>query len=112
MPKFCPHIMDECLEAKCVHWLPFPMREAAEPLNAPGVIKHDCAINWTARFQFQSCQQLFGVQSATESRGNATIERQDALLRAVLNPKQVDRLPEDRGYVLIEKGNGDARSED
>ena len=90
MPKFCPHILGDCLEAKCAHWLAFPMRENTEPLNAPGILQYDCTFNWGPRFQAQTTMGILGTQAAIEDMRNETVARQDrALALAAQNGKLI-----------------------
>ena len=83
MPDVCPHIKScpkRSSRKDCLHWLAFPMRKEADPINAPGVYQYDCAYNWTARFQFESAQRILGAQAAIESMRNETVKRQDVAL--------------------------------
>lgn len=111
MPEHCPHLKS-CAKATgkkaCLHWLSFPMREASEPDNAPGVYVHDCAFNWTSRMLFQVSRQLWGVQAATESGRNETVKRQDVMLQLLDNLSTPPRAIGGNGQERII----DARSED
>ena len=69
-------------------WQCFPMARVGEPDNAPAVELWDCAFNWHSRLLFSSNLRLNGVQAATESFRNETIERQD------------------RALALAQRGNG------
>ena len=84
MSEHCPHLKSCAKRSdkrRCLHWLTFPMARAGEPLNAPATMQSDCAYNWAARFAFNACQNLIGVQHATEGARNRIQDANETMLR-------------------------------
>ena len=95
MSKFCPHISDECLEDKCIHWQAFDMAKRGQPNNAPGVTMHDCAFNWQAIFLYDALFKLNGTQHAVESFRNETVNQGEGLVSVMaqaLHERRQERL--------------------
>lgn len=94
MPEHCPHLKTcgtRTSRKACLHWLAFPMRKQSDPINAPGMLEHDCAFNWGPRLQYETAQRVLGAQAAIESMRNETIKRQDvALALAAQNGRLLD----------------------
>ena len=76
----------------CRLWLQFPMRDAAEPLNAPGTWQWNCAFAWSAIFARQMALTLIGNQAAVEQLRNQVSNQNTVLSDAFEYRQQQDRL--------------------
>ena len=74
----------------------FPLREASEPLNAPGTWQWDCAFAWNARFAFQVALTSIGNQAAVEGLRNQVSRQNTVLAGAIEYHQDMQRLSDAR----------------
>ena len=68
------------------------MREANEPLNAPGTWQWNCADVWSALFARQMALSLIGNQAAVEGLRNQVSNQNTVLSGALAYQQERERL--------------------
>lgn len=93
-------------------WIDFAVNRASDPENVPSIQRFDCAMNWSAMFQYSANHRLLGTQAATESMRNevtADLQNLAQYTRAtVVNLEKLNQLAQRREEDLerLPRANG------